>query len=294
MKVSKLIVSLLGCAMLVTGCGETAENGENNNQNNNSENNNNNNKNNKGLDAEEGVVSIDDIIVEEEEKEEPLIEKTCEEISRGMCGGSLTDLLVGSYIEPSATYTCSFSHDKSFTGKYTVKSDDRTVAQVTHDANSNSFVIKGITPGDAIIQAVSDLDEIVLQFVVHCRKRIPINQIGKELYKVDKFTGMGYGYKLTFLSDNPLKGTLVGSDDFEESFVNFKLIDGVEEKIGNGTDFNTYKFKISVDTENSVTQRTYTDMYVATTGEKIYMYYSNGLVDIFTSYGLSIYSGSWN
>lgn len=276
MKVSKLFATLLSCMLLVTGCKDTA-------------------KENGGLDADGDVISIDDIVVDEEEDEDEEIEtKTCEEISQGQSGGSLIDLMAGSYIEPSATYTCSFSHEKTMSGEYTIRSDDRTIAQVTHEAGTNSFVIKGIMPGDAIIQAVSDEEEIVLQFVVRCRKRIPLNKIGETLYNVDKFTGMFSGYKLSFVSQNPLQGTLVGNDDFESSFVNFKLIDGVEERIGNGTDFNTYKFKISVDSETSVTSRVYTDLYVATTGEKIYMYYSNGIVDIFTSYYVNIYTGSWN
>ena len=274
MKISKLFATLLGCVFLITGCSNTP-------------------KNNGSTDLDDDIVSIDDIVVEEDnDDEEQITTKTCEEISYGQSGGSLIDLMAGSYIEPSATYTCSFSHERTFNGEYTIRSDDRTIAQVTHEANTNSFVIKGITPGDAIIQAVTDDGEIVLQFVVHCRKRIPLNKIGNALYNVDKFNGMFSGYKLSFVSEDPLKGTLVGSDDFENTFVNFKLVDGVEERIGNGTDFNTYKFKISVDTETSVTSRVYTDLYVATTGEKIYMYYANGIVDIFTSYYIDIHGST--
>ena len=69
-----------------------------------------------------------------------------------------------------------------------------------------------------------------------------------------------------------------------------KPSNGVEEKIGNGTDFNTYKFKISVDYENSQTTRTYTYLYVSTTGDKLYMYYTNGIVDIFTPEFVNIYA----
>ena len=276
MKLSKVLLTLLGCALMVTACGESNSSG--------------------GFGAADGITSIDDIILDEsEDSDEPeIITKTCEEVSGGQCGGSLTDLLVGSYIEPNYSYTCSFTHSKTFSGEYTIKSDDRTIAQVTHKAGTGSFTVKGITPGDAIIQAVTEENEIVLQFVVHVRNRIPMNKIAETLYNVDIFTGMAYGYKLSFIKKSPLTGVLSGNDDFESSYVNFKLIDGVEEKVSESFDFNTYKFKISVDMESSATTRTYTDLYVSTTGEKIFMYYSNGLVDIFTSYGLSMYSGSWN
>lgn len=275
MKLSKLLISLLGCSLMLGACDKTPAS--------------------NGIKPEDGVISIDDIVIEDDDDyEDPIETKTCEEITRGSCGGSLTDLLVGSYIEPNGSYTCSFSHSTTFSGEYTIKSDDRSIAQVTHESGTNAFVVKGVTAGDAILQAVNEENEVVLQFVVHCRNRIPMNKIATKLFEVNKFTGMAYGYKLSFIEKEPLKGTLVGNDDFENSYVNFSLKEGVEERIGNGTDFNTYKFRISVDTENSVTSRTYTYLYVATTGEKIYMYYSNGLVDIFTSYGLSMYTSSWN
>lgn len=250
----------------------------------------------KDIDVDDDVVDINDIVIDEEdeEDEEVIVAKTCTEITSGTMGGSLTDLLVGSYIEPTCSYTCSFSHTKTFSGEYSVKSDDRTIAQVTHTAGTSSFVVKGITPGDAIIQAVTEEDEVVLQFVVHVRNRIPMNKIVNQLYKIDIYYGMFYGYKLSFINKDPIKATLVGSDDFETSYVNFTLLDGVEERIGNGTDFNTYKFRISVDTENSSTSRTYTYIYVSTTGDKIYMYYTNGIIDIFTSYETNVYTGSWN
>ena len=240
---------------------------------------------------DDDIVPIDQITVEDEiEDDDPIVPKTCQEVNRGLSGGSLTDFFIGSCIEPNCTYSCSFSHDKTFTGKYTVRSDDRTIAQVVHDENSNSFTVKGITPGDAIIQAYADNNELVLQFVVHVRRRIPMDKIAKKLYQNDVFYGMYYGYKISFLSDDPLQGTLTGSDDFESTYANFKLVNGVEERIGNGTDFNTYKYKISVDYENSSTSRTYTDLYVSTTGDKIYMYYTNGIVDIFTPEYVNIYS----
>lgn len=240
---------------------------------------------------DDDVVPIDQIVIEDDiDDDDPIVEKTCEEINRGQSGGSLTDFFIGSFIEPNYSYNCSFKHDKTFTGKYTVRSDDRSIAQVVHDENSNSFTVKGIAPGDAIIQAYTDSHELVLQFVVHVRKRIPMEKIAKILYENDVYYGMYYGYKISFLSDNPLQGSLTGSDDFESTNANFKLLNGVEEKIGNGTDFNTYKYKISVDYETSQTTRTYTDLYVSTTGDKIYMYYTNGLVDIFTPEFVNIYA----
>ncbi|MBO7614464.1 MAG: hypothetical protein J6T15_02030 [Bacilli bacterium] len=240
---------------------------------------------------DDDVVPIDKIIVEDDDfYVDPIVEKTCKEVNRGQSGGSLTDFFIGSCIEPNYIYTCSFSHDKTFSGKYVVRSDDRSIAQVAHDENSNSFTVKGIAPGDAIISGYTDENELVLQFVVHVRNRIPMEKIASTLFENDVYYGMYYGYKISFLSDDPLQGTLTGSDDFETTFANFKLLNGVEEKIGNGTDFNTYKFKISVDYENSSTTRTYTDLYVSTTGDKIYMYYTNGIVDIFTPEFVNIYS----
>ena len=163
MKISKFLIALLGCSFMLGACENTP-------------------KPNK-IEADNDVVSIDDIVIEDDEDyEDPIEEKTCEEIRHGNCGGSLTDLLVGSYIEPNGTYTCSFSHSKTFSGEYTIKSDDRAIAQVSHEAGTNSFIVKGVTAGDAIIQAVSDDDEVVLQFVVHCRNRIPMNKLAKKLY----------------------------------------------------------------------------------------------------------------
>lgn len=278
MKLSK-IITLLGCALMISGCNGTNPSPDT-------------------IKPDGDVVDINDVVIDqpnndddEGDDENPIVEKTCKEITSGSMGGSLTDLLVGSYIEPTCTYTCSFTHNKTFSGEYKVTSDDRTIAQVSHEAGTGSFTVKGITPGDAIIQAVTVPDEntdqeaeVILQFVVHVRKTIPMEKMAKTLYDNDVFYGMFYGYKISFTEKDPLKGTLVGTDDFEDSFVNFKLIDGVKERIGNGTDFNTYKYRISVDTENSSTSRTYTYLYVSTTGDKIYMYYSNGIVDIFTTH----------
>jgi hypothetical protein len=263
-KLLKILTAVIGSALMVTGC---KSNGSSTNS---------------GLDDD--VIPIDQVVVEEDEddKDDPIVEKTCEHINKGSSGGSLIELSTGAHIEPNYTYTCSFSHSHTFTGEYTVKSDDRTIAQVTHAAGTNAFTVKGITPGDAIIQAYTDENELVLQMVVHVRKRIPMNQIGTRLKKVDVFYGMFDNYRLTFLDVNPIKGVLKGADDFESSKVNFKLVEGTEEKMSEGIDFNFYQFKISVDTETSSTTRTYTYMYVSTTGDLIYLYYTNGLVDIFT------------
>lgn len=270
-KLSKILLNILGCTLLLTGCKENSPSG------------------NGKLDDD--IIPIEDVVVEDnndEEQEEPIPKKTCQEIHSGSIGGSLIDFLAGAYMEPRYSYNCSFSHTRTFSGLYTVRSDDRTIAQVTHDSNSNVFTIKGITAGDAIIQAYTEDNELVLQFVVHVRNRIPMNKIAECLYKVDKFYGMYYGYSLAFLSANPLKGTLVGKDDFESTYANFTLVDGVEENIGEGAEFNTYKFKISIDPDTSSTSRSYTDLYVSTTGDQIYMYYTNGLVDIFRDHYVNI------
>ena len=305
----KILAALIGSAFMVTSCGDK-NNSETPIDNNPVDNNpvDNNPDDNKPEDnkpeekpveeytidkvkPDDDVVPIDQIVIEDDiDDDDPIVAKTCEQVNRGLSGGSLTDFFIGSYIEPNYTYSCSFSHDKTFSGKYVVRSDDRTIAQVVHDENTNSFTVKGITPGDAIIQAYTDNNELVLQFVAHVRKRIPMEKIARTLYENDVYYGMYYGYKISFLSDNPLQGSLTGSDDFESTRANFKLLNGVEEKIGNGTDFNTYKFKISVDYENSQTTRTYTYLYVSTTGDKLYMYYTNGIVDIFTPEFVNIYA----
>ncbi|MCR5309017.1 MAG: hypothetical protein K6E21_02790 [Bacilli bacterium] len=292
----KILTTVLGCTLLLAGCNEPAEN-ENNQQQEQQNNTNNNQTNNDegktpsifDVDVGDDITNIKDITIDDDKDIPPeFVKKTCQQISNGSSGGSLIELMTGTYIEPTYTYNCSFSHDKTFTREYTVKSDDRTVAQVSHEEGTSSFTIKGITPGDAIIQAYTDENELVLQFVVHVRERIPMNKIAQRLYNVDVFYGMFYGYKISFTEKNPLKGTLVGNDDFESTKAVFTLGDGVEEKIPNGTDFNTYKFKIKLDTDNSVTTRSYTDMYVSTTGDLIYMYYSNGIVDIFADHFVNI------
>ncbi len=271
-KMSKILLNILGCTLLLAGCTETGKASD------------------KKLDDD--IIPIEDVVIDnnddDDEDDQPIIEKKCEEIHSGSIGGSLIDLVAGAQIEPRCTYNCSFSHTKTFSGKYTVRSDDRTIAQVSHDENSNVFSIKGITPGDAIIQAFTDENELVLQFVVQVRNRIPLNKIAQRLYKVDKFYGMYYGYSLVFLSQDPLKGCLTGQDDFEQTYANFTLSDGVEEKIGEGAEFNTYKFKISVDPDTSSTSRTYTDLYVSTTGDQVYLYYTNGVVDIFRDHYVNI------
>ena len=306
----RILAVIVGSALMITGCenNENVEGNNNNtnvtdntNQNNNESNNNNNNdaNNNNGkkeyniedYKPEDDVISFDNIEVtppDDIPPVPPIRTVTCEQFSRGTAGGSLTDFMVGSWIEPNYTYTCSFKHDKTFSGEYTVRSDDRTIAQVSHAAGTGSFTVKGITPGDAIITAVTDEGETVLQFVAHVRERLPIEKIPEHLYSTDVFYGLYYGCRLSFLEKDPLKGVLTGSDDFETSMVNFKLIDGIEEKIFDGTDFNTYKYRISVDTETSITNRTYTFLYVSTTGDKIFMYYSNGLIDMFSAENVKI------
>ena len=281
----KILTAVLGCALLLSACG------------NNSSNNGDNSGNQQGqgikksifdVPVEDGVVPINQVKIQEKETVDVIEPKVCDEIYSGTCGGSLIDLMVGSYIEPLCTYDCSFVHTKTFSGEYTVRSDDRAIAQVSHEAGTGTFTVKGITTGDAIIQAVTEDNDIVLQFVVHVRKRLALEDIPAKLFATDVFYGMSGVYKLSFTEVDPIKGVLTGKDDFESTSLTFKLGEGVEERISNGTDFNTYKFKISADNENSVTSRNYTYLYVSTTGEKIYFYYSNGLVDIFTDYKLNL------
>lgn len=269
-KLSKVLLNILGCALLLTGCKETEQ------------------PSNKKLDDD--IIPIEDVVIEPEDDPDEydrIVPKTCTQIKNGSIGGALIDLVNEAQIEPNYSYACSFSHTKTFSGKYTVRSDDRTIAQVTHDENTNVFTIKGITPGDAIIQAFTEENDIVLQFVVHVRRRIPLEKIAKRLYEVDKFYGY-MGYSIVFVSEDPLKGSLTGHDEFETTYANFTLLDGKEEKIGEGAEFNTYKFKISVDPESSNTSRSYTDLYVSTTGDIIYMYYTNGIVDIFLDHEISL------
>ena len=272
-KLSKVLLNILGCALLLTGCKESEQTS------------------NKKFDDD--IIPIEDVVVEpdNQEDEDLILKKTCQEIKNGSIGGALIDLVNDASIEPNYSYDCVFSHKKTFTGKYIVRSDDRTIAQVTHDENTNVFTLKGITPGDAIIQAFTEENEIVLQIVVHVRKRISLENIAERLYKVDKFYGY-MGYSLVFLSNDPLKGSVTGHDEFETTYANFTLLDGVEEKISESAEFNTYKFKISVDPESSRTSRTFLDLYVSTTGDIIYIYYSSGsdsrLIDIFLDHPIRL------
>ena len=196
----KTLLTVLGCTLLLSACGNkqtgTDQSGNNNAQ-----------KGSSIFDVATGddVVSIDKVQVKEPDTVTPIVPKTCEEISRGTCGGSLTDFMVGSYIEPLCTYTCSFTHTQSMSGEYTVKSDDRGIAQVSHEAGSGIFTVKGITPGDAIIQAITDENEVVLQFVVHVRSRLSMEAVQDEMYKTNVYYGMFYGYRLSFTELNPIK-----------------------------------------------------------------------------------------
>ena len=262
-KTLKILTTLIGCTLLLAGCKENAN--SNNNQQNPSGNNQPSDNTEKTIKYKNvfdvpvanDITNIKDVKVEDIDIIDDEFErKTCEKITSGSMGGCLIELSTGAFIEPNVTYNCSYSHTKTFSGEYTVRSDDRTVAQVYHLAGSDAFTIKGISQGDAIIQVYTDEDELVLQMLVQVRNRIPLAKMAKHLYDTDTFYGMIYGtYKLSFLDTDPLKGNLVGSDDFESTNANFTLDDGVEEKIQNGTDFNFYKYKIKVDAETSSTSR---------------------------------------
>ena len=278
----KTLLTVLGCTLLLTAC-----------DNNQSGSSNSGDDNHQGtsifdIPTDDDITPIEDVQVKEKDKVDPIEEKTCEEVSLGSCAGSLIDFMAGACMEPSYTYTCTFTHTTTNSGEYTVRSDDRGIAQVNHEAGKSTFTIKGITAGDAIIEAVSDENEVVLRFVVHVRHRYSLEDIIEKMYETNVYIGMFYGYRLSFTELNPIKGTLVGNDDFESTNLVFTLDEGVEEKIGNGTDFNTYKFKISADNENSSTSRSYTYLYISTTGDLIYMYYSNGIIDIFADHAVNI------
>lgn len=287
----KSLIAVLGCSLLLSGCKEDVT--SNNNEQNNSNNQQQPQVKEKTIfdvPVEDDVLSIDKVVASSEEIEETIEEKKCEEIFKGSCGGCLIDFMIGSYIEPSCTYNCTFDFEPIIINgeqskEYTVMSDDRAIAQVSHEEGSGTFTIKGITVGDAIIQARNAADEVVLQFVVHVRRSYTLGELISKLYKTDVYYAMVFGnYLISFTEQDPLKGVMTGADDVETTNIIFNLKDPVPDKMD---DFNVYRFKISVDAENSSSQRDYTYLYVTTTADRLFVYDINGIIDIFTDHKVS-------
>lgn len=259
MKMLKKLSAIVVSALLLAGCNETKEEPD-------------------IFKDDTSVIDIDDVIVEEEETEEEIEHKTCKEIIHGSVSGSLVEIDAGRFLETGCNYTCAFTPSTTIDQGYSVKSDDNSIAYITHEYSSGSFVIHAVSAGDIIVTAYDSNESLVLQMLVQIRNRVDKAKIGKMLYNTPIFVGIFGGYQLSFLSDNPLKGFLTGVDDFESSFVHFECTNCAEETI---YEFNYYKYDMQLDLENSSTMRTYTGIYISVTGDEVLIYYTDGLVDMF-------------
>lgn len=206
-------------------------------------------------------------------------------ISTGSVGGSLIEVSVGKYLEQNSAYTCTFTPSSYADTTIVITTSHSNVATIEFlNGSKNTFQILTHEIGDSLIRIYANGDaktgDLVYRDVVHVRRTYSEKEIQNKVFEVDTWASSRLlgNYKMLFLTMNPLSGTISGSDDMEKTNIDFTLDYVNREKV---YDFNFYKYSIDVSVENKQTNRTFTFMYVAVTGDEILVYYGEGLFEMF-------------
>lgn len=201
----------------------------------------------------------------------------------GSMSGSLIEISTGTYLEPGYDYLCSFVPTSYANTDIKVVSTDENVATIRFvEGSKNKFYVEAKAIGDTILKIYAAEDDFLCyRKVVSVRKAFNEKEIGTimyETYDLWQSTGIYGQYTMSFVTDDPLNGTLTGRDDYEYTYLNF-LVEYKETKMI--YDFRFHCFEIKVDLDNSNTERVFTEMDVAVTGDNILVYYDEGLFEMF-------------
>lgn len=213
--------------------------------------------------------------------------KDVESLHTGSVGGSLVELSVGEHLQVNQTYTCSFVpadvESKKMRAVY-----DESMIEFAFVANSETnFTIKALKAGAFVLKLYAEeIESIVYREVIRIDEMIKRDEIENYLFNVaDSWKtspltlGLAGQFKLVFTLDNPLTLVMTGGDELEEKT---RAVITLEYKsLRKNYDFMFYVFKATLDTERSSTNRKFDEVLVTCTGNSIYMYDNEGLINIF-------------
>lgn len=197
--------------------------------------------------------------------------------------GSIIEISTGCYLQPNDSYKCAVTPTAYANHAIKISMSNEEVCTYRFEGNStNSFFIDTKAIGDCIIKIYAAEDDYLLfRQVIKVRRaysKTEIEDVVFDKYDIWNATGIYGQYTMSFFTISPLSGLLYGRDDYEQTRLNFTLEYVETKKI---FDFSFHSFKINVDLENSSTNRTYTELDIATTGDNILFYYDEGLLEMF-------------
>ena len=165
---------------------------------------------------------------------------------------------------------------------------DESIIQVTFNENSDTvFKVKALKAGATLLKFYSiELDCLVYRDVIRTDNMVPQAEIEDYLFfacdtwKTSPLTiGLAGQFRLTFTSNAPLTMVLSGGDELE---ANTRAVIELKYKtMRKNYDFLFYVFEATLDTERSSTNRKFDEILVTCTGNSIYVYDDDGLINIF-------------
>lgn len=215
-------------------------------------------------------------------KAEPLV---VDPISSGSASGSLVEISVGRILTVGDVYTCSFvPSDFINPSIYIVSTVDGILETSQRVAGANTFTIKPLKAGQTILKIYTVEDDcLVYRDVITCADPLTYEEALDavfETYDIWESSGLLGEYRLTFLTTVPkLSGRVRGTDNYEYTDIRFDCNYVDKEKL---YDFSFYCFEMQLDLDNSQTQRKFTYVDISVTADCIYIYYDEGLFEMFT------------
>lgn len=209
-----------------------------------------------------------------------------EPLSNGSVGGSLIEIGVGEQLLVNSTFNCVFvpadGENKALRAVY-----DESLFTLTFQENVDGhFSIRTKDKaGSCVLKLYSvELDCLVYRNKVTVKKAIEEEDIEQYLFDADTWKtrpetiSIAGKFDLSFISNAPLTAVLKGSDSEEETRATLEL---TYKSMRRNNEFLFYVFDTTLDQDSSSTSRKFREMLVSVTGYSIYVYDSQGLINIF-------------
>ena len=210
-------------------------------------------------------------------------------VHSGAIGGSLVEIVAREHLFVNSEFVCTFSpsdcEDKHMRAEY-----DEDLFTLTFDPNvptKFTLATKGVK-GSCILRLYSldpGLDCLVFRDVIYVDPVIPKTEIAQYLFSgVDSWatnpeTALMGQYKMDFISNDPLQIVVSGKDEDLETLK--ATLELSYKSMRRNYEFLFYVFEIKVIKDDSKYQRHYDEALVTVTGNSIYLYDEDGLLNIF-------------